>query len=641
MKRNFRFIIYGTVLATALGTASCQKGFLDVVPDNVATLDDAFSNKTEAEKYLRTCYSFLPSVDPVSNILYIGADDMWTYRYGQYSYQSPWKIALGEQTAGNPWVNFWDGENHAEPLWKAIRECNIFLENMYENGSTRRIPYLSPEDQKRWIGEVTFLKAYYHYCLFKNYGPIPIVDVNIPVSATPEEVKVFRQPVDEVAQYLVNTLDKAIPMLPTEVTNRVNELGRITRPAAMMLKARVLTAWASPLFNGNTDFSSLKDKKGTQLFNPTYDANRWALAAKAAEEAVAECAAASIHLYEFNSPFVTITDATRYQLSAAGALNARENQEAIWALTGRAGQTSVLQTHNAPKYLMSSRDNYIGGYMSPTLKMAENFYTKNGVPISEDKTWNYQGRFDLRVAKHEERFHVQEGYTTASLHFDREERFYANLGFDGGRYFLEGNKTDEKSSNIQAKYGQPQGKASEEFYSVTGYFVKKFINYKFNQTDQAVTTETWAWPEMRLADLFLLYAEALNESGQSARAIEYVDKVRERAGLKGVEESWSNFSNRPTKFTTKEGLRDIIRQERLIEMAFEGHRLWDLRRWKLAVEYMNQPVEGWDILQKNAADYYRKKQVFNQRFVAPRDYLWPIKQHNLIINTNLLQNPGW
>lgn len=641
MKRNFRFMLYSTVLATALGTASCEKGFLDVVPDNVPTLNDAFSNKTEAEKYLRACYSFLPSVDPVSNIQFFGADDMWTYRYNHYSYQSPWKIALGEQNAGDPWVNFWDGGNHGTNYWVAIRECNIFLENMYENGTTRRIPYLSPDDQKRWIAEVTFLKVFYHFYLMKLYGPIPITDVNIPVSASPEEVKVFRQPVDQVAQYLVSKLDEVIPMLPTIVKDRAEELGRITKPAAMMLKARILLAWASPLFNGNTDFAGFKDKKGTPLFNPTYDANRWTLAAKAAEEAVAECAGAGIQLFGFSSPFVTITNGTRVQLSTSGALNTRENPEAIWVLTGRAEQTGVLQTHCAPKYLMSSRNNYFGGYMSPTIKMAESFYTKNGVPISEDKTWDYQGRYNLRVATHDERFHIQEGYTTVSMHYDREERFYASLAFDGSRFFLEGNKSDDLASNIQAKFGQTQGKSSEEFYCVTGYFPKKIINYKFNQTDQGVTTEKWPWPEMRLADLYLMYAEALNESGNSTRAIEYLDKVRERAGLKGVAESWSNFSNQPAKYTTKEGLREIIRQERLIELSFEGQRLWDLRRWKKAVEYFNQPVEGWDIVQKSAADYYRKKQLYMQRFVAPRDYLWPIKQSNLIINTNLLQNPGW
>ncbi|MGE7777545.1 RagB/SusD family nutrient uptake outer membrane protein [Chitinophaga sp. NPDC101104] len=641
MRTTFKHSLYGAALMTGLLMGSCKKGFLDVVPDNIATIETAFSNKTEAEKYLRTCYSFLPSADPVCNIRYFGADDMWTYSYNHEWYQSPWKISMGMQNAANPLVDFWNGSNHGKAYFIAIRECNIFLENMLDGDKYRRIPYLSPDEQKRWIAEVKFLKAYYHFYLLKMYGPIPITDVNLPLNAPPEAVRVTRQPVDEVTEYIVSTLDQVIPDLPESITDRAMELGRITKPIAQMLKAQVLMAHASPLFNGNADFAAFKDKKGSPMFSPAHDPARWSRALKACEEAIQSCAAAGIRLYEFNNPFVQVKEATRIHLSVNGAITEKENPEVIWPLTGRVNDTRVLQIYSAAPSLTRSERTHLSSYMSPTMKMIETYYSENGVPINEDKTWNFAGRYEMRTVPASEKLVLQEGYTTVGLHFHREPRFYANIAFDGGKWFLQANQTDDNASTVQAKMGQPQGKATDEFYNTTGYWVKKFTNFRFTQTNTDVIVENYAWPEMRLADLYLMYAECLNETGKGAEAINYLDKIRTRAGLKGVAESWTQFSNRPAKFTTQEGLRDIIHQERMIELAFEGARLWDLRRWKKALIYMNQPVEGWDIFQSKAPDYYRKKQLFAQKFVAPRDYFWPIREHDIVVNPNLQQTPGW
>jgi hypothetical protein len=100
------------------------------------------------------------------------------------------------------------------------------------------------------------------------------------------------------------------------------------------------------------------------------------------------------------------------------------------------------------------------------------------------------------------------------------------------------------------------------------------------------------------------------------------------------------YSNKPSKFTTKDGLREVIQQERLIELAFEGSRFWDLRRWKKAVDELNKPIFGWDIVQSDESNYYRPKVLFQQTF-QPREYLWPIKQNDILVNPNLVQNPGW
>src|SRR5690606_38133836 len=101
----------------------------------------------------------------------------------------------------------------------------------------------------RWIAEVKFLKAYYHFWLFRLYGPIPLIKENIPVSASVDEVKRKRSTVDECVEYMVELIDEAAPDLPKKIVNRTFELGRITQPIAFSLKAIVLVTAASPLFN--------------------------------------------------------------------------------------------------------------------------------------------------------------------------------------------------------------------------------------------------------------------------------------------------------------------------------------------------------------------------------------------------------
>jgi hypothetical protein len=272
--------------------------------------------------------------------------------------------------------------------------------------------------------------------------------------------------------------------------------------------------------------------------------------------------------------------------------------------------------------------------------MAELFYSKNGVPIAEDKTWDYTHRFNLRKATHDDELYIKEGYTTAALNFDREPRFYANLGFDGGRWYGQGRFSDSDNVYVAAKFGQTANNHAWSF-SVTGYWPKKLVNYLDVSNAQQVTVEAYPWPVIRLGDLYLLYAEALNEAnGPGAETLKWINLVRERAGLKSVEESWSQYSKQPAAYQNQAGLRKIIHQERLIEMAFEGQRFWDLRRWKEAQQTLSQPVQGWNYTGKDEENYYQVRVLFNPSFKR-RDYLWPIKESEIIINNNLLQNPDW
>src|SRR5690606_8386310 len=255
---------------------------LDVVPDNVATLDYAFRTRNSARKYLATCYSKLPNhFDPFAgNIGLVGSDEL-IVNEATIGITNATSIQLGLQSKNNVFVDNWNGRSSGVNMWQGIRDCNIFLENI------DNVIELTHAEKEIWKGEVKFLKAFYHFYLLKSYGAIPIVDENEPISISPEEVQdITRDPADKVFDYIVSQLDEAIELLPDQVAAPAEELGRITKPIAMAMKGKVLLYHASPLFNGNSDYPNFKNSRNELLINPTYDATRWQKATTALKEAI-------------------------------------------------------------------------------------------------------------------------------------------------------------------------------------------------------------------------------------------------------------------------------------------------------------------------------------------------------------------
>lgn len=634
MKKNSLIYI---LLALLFGAGSCKK-YLDVVPDNIATLENAFTMRTEAEKYLYTCYSYMPRDGSlVDDPAMLGGDEMWALTnpgFPEFNHQM-FDLARGLQNIVSP-----IGDGTWFSLYRGLRDCNIFLENV------GKVPDLEPAERDRWIAEVTFLKAYYHFTLVRMYGPIPMIRKSLPVYADPATVKVYREPVDSCFSYIITLLDTAKTNLPLIINNPTKELGRITRPMAYALKAKALVTAASPLFNGNADQVALKNPDGTALFSPQVSKEKWTLAAAACKEAIDICHSAGMKLYVYNPVFqqYQLRDTTRVQMNIRGMVTDPWNSELIWGNTQ--SLASLIQRVATPnvdhRYLDNPR---IVSELAPPLKIVEMFYSDKGVPIQEDKTWNPSNVL-LRKAEVAHQLNIRNGYTTAALNFDREPRFYASLGFDGGVWYGQGSYDDSKPSSlyyVANRKGQPNGKVQPDKGSVTGYFVKKLVHWQNTQgsTVSDYTTTVYAWPVMRLAQLYLLYAESLNEAnGPAAEVHEYINKVRTRAGLPTVATAWTNYSRNPAKFTTLDGMRQIIQQESLIELAFEGQRFWDLRRWKTALFEFRRSIEGWDIEQSDPQFYYRRKSLYSQVFTL-KDYFFPIKEDNLVVNRNLVQNIGW
>ena len=631
--RSIKYIILTIFI---LSGTSC-KDFIDVVPDNIAVIEDAFGTRVSAERFLATLYSYLPPFASNANPALAAGDEIEVNDNVARNWPAR-RIARGGQAVVAPMLGFWGNTGTVSNMFIALRDCNIFLENIDK-------PFDLQESEKtRWIAEAKFLKAYYHFYLMRMYGPVPIVRENLEASSGIEAVRVSRDPVDEVAAYIVELLDEAIPDLPLVIENRGLELGRVTAPVAAAIKARTLVTVASPLFNGNADCTGFVDKDGRQLISSTVDNDKWVRAAEACREAIDLAHQAGHVLYEFPDAPADWSDTTVTKLSIRGSIAERWNDEVIWGDSNSpVGATlqSWSQARIAPGLTGEARES-TRSYWSPPLRIAEMFYTENGVPIDEDRNYDFGGRYDVATADDAHRHYVRPGFQTAVLNLHREPRFYASLGFDGGVWFGHGQTSDDNAYIVEGKRGEKAGILDLTTWPLSGYYAKKLVYYENVQLTPAVgyNVRPYPFPVVRLADLYLLYAEALNESDRMSEAYEWIDLVRSRAGLDGVVSSWAAASQNPGKPSEKEGLRDIIQDERMIELVFEGHRFWDLRRWKRAVEFLNSDIRAWNVEGETTDDYYNVITVGTYQFLN-RDYLWPISETDIIANTNLVQNPGW
>lgn len=628
--------------------AACD--YLNVVPDNIATIETVFRDRQTAESYLFTCYSFMPAHNnSSSNPGATFTDEFCVASTTAGGVTTNRLLTETGNSSSNPTINLWDG---SKSMFTAIRCCNLFLEQI------DNIPDITKDEARRWKAEATFLKAYYHWYLFHLYGPIPITDVNLSINATVEDMRVYREPVDQVIDYIVSKIDEALPNLPIDVAGReIEELGRITQPAALAIKARILVTAASPLFNGNQDYSSFKDKRGINLF-PTGDPDvkKWERAATACKEAIDACEAAGLGLYNFVKPnaSMVLNDSMRLVIQPGMILGETStNNEAIWLQTNARGS----QNNTVPTKLFFGTSGAATTFVTPvdvysiesaSLNAAELFYTNHGLPIDEDNSFPYATRYTSDpdyMSRTDHKYYVKEKYQTALFNLNREPRYYGSLAFDGANWFGFG------VVNQDLQYFVKVMSAGLGRNSLTGLYIKKFVPYKVSlslgqvaSTTSSVSYSPYSWPIIRMADLYLLYAEALNElnSTPTEDVFTYVDKVRTRAGLSGVKDTWESvYSTNPGKYTTQGGMREIIQRERMVELAFEGQGSLDRRRWKLMDKLLAKgAIKGFTYNALTTDEYNKPYIVWPTEFKF-RDYLWPIKISNLQVNPNLVQNPGW
>jgi hypothetical protein len=224
-------------------------------------------------------------------------------------------------------------------------------------------------------------------------------------------------------------------------------------------------------------------------------------------------------------------------------------------------------------------------------------------------------------------------------------RFYANLGITGG-YWRQYQRIMPTMMfpGTDGGISYAHGGSGEIDYFWTGIGVQKFVHPEStNATYHRMIV--FPYPIIRLADLYLMKAEILNQiEGPGQAVYDELNKVRRRAGIPDVEVAWSDpmlvSSNYINSHKDKDKLREIILRERSIELAFEGARFFDMRRYKRAIQEFNQPVMGWNGKGTTAGRFFVLS-IKQKRSFQMRDNLWPVPLSEMNINSNLKQNPGW
>jgi hypothetical protein len=611
---------------------SCD--YLDIVPDNTATMADAFKDEDKAEGFLFTCYSY--------------QNDYWNFRnigmcttnetVAAYHWGAQWfpfvQFNHGEANSSDPKFDFW------AKYYEGIRQCYTFLENIDGVKPVAISESIFEDKKKSWKGEAIFLIAYYHHQLLQHFGPIVVMDK---VSAEKQP----RLPFDECVDKIVTLYDEAIVNLSPTVQSA--DFGRASQVVAKAMKAKLLLYAASPLFNGNTDYKDFKGKDGEQLINQTPDKNKWKRAMDAAKEAIrfAESHGYKLFKYEGTEPTTTrdgnpVTYErtpfrqaylnTRYMITRSAT-----SPEIIWAWTSEpSGSYSATGGDNWQRHAVvrgldnrTVKEGNPVGALSSTLTAAKIFYTANGLPPEDDPALGYEWTPEGRMT-------IPAGKNTCNLHLNREPRFYAAIGFDGGTYEF----NSSKEYTLDMTFGGDNGcydAGTDHLYST--YSVKKTIhpNGKAEAGGSGWSVTRFPYPLMRLSDLYLEYVEACAEYQGTLDddATGYLEKVRERAGL-----DMEYFNGK-----SGEGLVTAIRRERMIELIFESQWHYDLRRWKMALKWFENDREGlWGLKDtgKTAAELYQETQLSAKYFKFDfKDYLLPIRNSFVNANEKLVQNPGY
>lgn len=632
--------------------------YLDVVPDNTITLEDLFKSKEEAWDALAKVYYYMPRIDGTHESIWTCGDE-WLGRLDLNENTGNLRgirIMRGLQSPTSPLIGTWSGNGAGKPLYVGIRQANVFLELI------DLVPDMTEAEKKEWAAQVKFLKAYYHFLLVKQYGPVVIADELISPDAGEDELFQHRAKVEESFDYILNLIDEAIPDLQERKVGAL--LGQVDQVIAKSIKARILFFRASPFFNGNQEyFGDFFDHDGEPFFPLTYDNEKWMEAINAINEAIDACHANGVELYTYDRP-VYIFDREDFAVNQENlqriyslrfAVTDPWSSELIW---GFSNLNYYDQGELAHATNMRLPEGYGGGitntaayswqWMGATYRMTERYYTENGVPIDEDLTFEADNKWELIQTpgaadpEYTELAGImQPGAETIKLYMNREPRFYANLAINGGYW-----RSHSVRINTMMYAGSDGGFNSSQHstdYYETGIGVKKLVHMESKSGHWARTIK-YPYPIMRLADLYLMKAEALNEyyDAPNQEVYDAINLVRERAGIPDVETVWSDGSivRSVNKHTTKEGMRDIILQERGIELAFEGSRFFDMIRHKRAVSEFSTPVWGWDYTGNVGSSFFNLEVKQSRRFTIT-DHLWPIDLNEINTNSNLIQNPGW
>ena len=608
----YRLLLLFIVL-TSLG--SCKK-YLDVSDElagGLTSVDQVFDNPDYARRWYANVMSGVPDYSTI-----IRAD--WDAG-GQTGLHNPWTSMTDEvnSTYGDARTYFTSPKNSSNmmfhrwgTLYQLIRQANIFLEKAKViPASGTDADKLDEEEFNKLKANVLFMRAYYHYLLFEQYGPIPIFDRSY---SPTEDLDLPRNSVDEVVNYISGELDKVIPLLPQSAIRDEQYRANPSKGVALAVKAKLWMYAASPLLNGGFQPAlALQNPDGKKLF-PTADPSKWQKAVQATKALIDFASQGNYELYKAYTNGVFDPSLSVYELFQV------YNSEIIWA-TANNGWGGLngdrLERRTTPR----SERNGLGS-TSVVQELVDDFYMNDGLPI---KSTSYLPASSLYQ---EDGFDLYNGVSVYKMFLNREPRFYNTVFFAGRKWHISNAPIFFHVGSANDRSGQsPQN----------GYILYKRLNRRVSLNSPGVASIFRPSIVFRLAEFYLLYAEALNEVDPgNPDVLKYLNLVRERAGIPNIEVL------NPSIVGNKDQQRDAIQRESRIELCTEGQRYFDVRRWMIAEK--PQGRQGGDFhgmdMDGDATTFF-KRTKFQTRVFESQYYLYPIPYNEIQKSKKLVQNPGW
>ena len=654
MKNKIKTLLLTGCVSLALGTSlsSCQD-YLDKEPDSTVSADDAFANFRNFQGFVEEIYNCIPDKEKCNwcpswnwgddEIFNPEADNRMTHQVDLGNFRAwestgNWLKRDGSSTSTDKFAHgIW---NHA---WYCIRKCNLGLQNIdkFVTGSA--------EEKKLIEGQLYFFRAWWHEEMMEYFGGMPYVDTYLADNA---EQRLPRLSYQECADKAAADFRKAADLLPINwdkttaglATQGKNDL-RINKIMALGYLGKTYLWAASPLMkngaqtgaskNGKTyDYDQEYAKKAAEAFGELLSL----VEAGQTQYALAEFKYKDIYNHEksddANSCFSDIFYTKKQNWKMPGTV------EAIFRgpsadFNGSNWNTSKVFGPKVQKVV--GHDNVIH---QPTANLVEAYGMANGEPIYLVENGQYV-------------LNPKSGFDPAHPFKDRDPRFYHDIVFDGFKYL---NGTPGQYADLQYCQLYTGGNMRPiENASRTGYFIQKLVPHTCNEVDK-----DYDWgaafhcylPYMRLADIYLMYAEACaafggatgKSSNFSKTAEDAINTLRDRCGAGHVA---AEFVADNHKFM------DEVRREREVELSFEGFRFCDLQRWLLLTEAPYNQKFSQEFDRVESADFYKNHdpkdaEVANYRreLILTRNFntkhYWfplPIKETQLYPEFN--QNPGW
>lgn len=632
-------------------------------------LEDVFTDETRTERWLANAYSYLSGenmdVSTKDNILWCFADDIYFGDRDDYN-----KFKNG--TYDENWRHSW------QQSYRGIRQASIFIQNIDMN--------MDITEQKRidFKAQARFVRAYYYWLLLRKYGPIPLLpEEGIDYTESYDDIARQRNSYDECANYIASEMALAAKDLPLD--RGANDIIRPTKGAALAARAKVLLYAASPINNPKPEdeekFTDLVDHDGKCLLAQEYDNSKWARAAAAALD-VMNLGKYKLHTvlartegvagYPKTAPpfkdgdfsekdwpegYRNIDPFESYRQVFNGTLQMFDNAELIFSRGQNQGDRNLadMVLHQLPT---------IGNGWNThgmTQKMCDAYYMYNGYDFNRETfldTCKTENRFVTKAEVQNGIYpHLKEDVWKE--YANREPRFYASVAFNGSVWSLLKNESLQDPQPIERQVfyyrGDGNGYTNTNFWLRSGIGIMKFVHPDDTSTgngnkDNIVTK---AEPAIRYAEILLIYAEALNEldgqydipSWDGATIYSVSRDINEmKKGIRPIRCRAGVPDYTTNEYNDKNLFRKKLKHERQIELMGEGHRYFDLRRWKDAPVEESTKVYGCNALMtKEQKEWFHTPVVINQlaSTFSRKLYFWPISHEELKRNKLLTQNPGW